>query len=653
MVYYEMIQSAVDYIDSRLTEEIFIEDVAKTAYLSVPHLYRIFPIMAGCTVGQYIRMRRLSCSVLELKRTHRKIIDIAVNFQFESQESYIHAFKELFGITPGRYRKFQGIIALYNPLRLNPLQKKGGMTMQPRIMKKRILLAGIEAEIDLSVDFSQIINTLRNRLRNEADFITNKVLPLRMYGVWSPVSGDEKNESSSKRSYFAGVEVDNDFMVPAGLLVKDLPESLFACFREKTRGTMSRYAYTEWLPASGYILNIDAIPGDIEIFDDMDHDDVNDECDILLPIRTPENDDSITTDKKYKKDRYAVKYFNGVKYIDGVPMLKWGKWQDNTYCGSIAAVAEILNIPTSYEHLMGVSGLCYRFAMKPDWCPSSALAQNGSVFDESIKSFIGKDMYGITDETERNDNVKKNIGAGVPVICLGQIGSPEWGIITGYSEDGDVFFGRSYFDPQNIIVSQQYYQADNVYFTENNYRHAKNYPGFYPEGFLKFFDKDYTKNTPIKSLKKSLESCVQYYNHNEFNGCRFGRAAFDVLIDGFRKDDGEYDCLCQNANYHLGVLVDARRCAHVYLDESAALLSGEKQNSLREISAMYKTIYDSILSVVPYQMLSEEFAFGGSTKEPWNFDIRKELADTILRTEDMEAQILIIVKDILDKWDRT
>ncbi len=74
--------------------------------------------------------------------------------------------------------------------------------------------------------------------------------------------------------------------VPSHLTVKDFSESLFAKFREKSRGTMSRYAYTQWLPESGYLLNLDLLPGNFEIFDDdMEHDGVNDECNILLPIQ--------------------------------------------------------------------------------------------------------------------------------------------------------------------------------------------------------------------------------------------------------------------------------------------------------------------------------------------------------------------------------
>ena len=53
-----------------------------------------------------------------------------------------------------------------------------------------------------------------------------------------------------------------------------------------------------------------------------------------------------------------MKTEGGGCYIDGAPALRWGEWRDNTYCGCIAAVPEMLGAPVRYETLMGVSGLC-------------------------------------------------------------------------------------------------------------------------------------------------------------------------------------------------------------------------------------------------------------------------------------------------------
>ena len=285
MEYPQRIQRAIDHIEEHLADVVTMEDIAAQAFLSVPHLYRIFPIMTGCTVGQYIRKRQLSRSAEELTRTRKRVIDIALDFQFESQESYIRAFKTLFGITPGEYRRSPRLIAIYNKLHLNQLQRKESLPMQPDIIKKKLLLVGFQNGIDLRTDFTEPLNNLRNALRSSLPEIPNKLTPLRMLGFWMPDPENAMSETYSKCLYFTGMEVLDLSGAPEGLMTKDLPESLFAKFREQSRGTMSRYAYTQWLPASGYILNMD-LPGDFEIFDDMEHDGVDDACDILLPIRT-------------------------------------------------------------------------------------------------------------------------------------------------------------------------------------------------------------------------------------------------------------------------------------------------------------------------------------------------------------------------------
>ena len=160
--------------------------------------------------------------------------------------------------------------------------------MQPNILTKKFRLAGFEERIDTAADFSEIITSVRDCVKRRAHQIPSAVRPIRLIGIWLPDPGELQAEMSSKRIYFSGIEVTSLEGVPRDWNVKELPASLFAQFREKSRGTMSRYAYAQWLPASGYLLNMDVLPGDFEIFDDLEHDGEQDECDILIPIRTPD-----------------------------------------------------------------------------------------------------------------------------------------------------------------------------------------------------------------------------------------------------------------------------------------------------------------------------------------------------------------------------
>ena len=73
------IQSAIDYVEANITEEIDLEEAARHAYSSSFHFQRVFGILCGFSLGEYIRMRRLSLAGEELSRGNAKIIDIAMS----------------------------------------------------------------------------------------------------------------------------------------------------------------------------------------------------------------------------------------------------------------------------------------------------------------------------------------------------------------------------------------------------------------------------------------------------------------------------------------------------------------------------------------------------------------------------------------------
>ena len=99
------IQKAVDYIEDNLTEEINYEEVAKRASCSNFYFQKLFGIVFGMTLGDYIRNRRLSLAGNELSSTDCKVIDVALKYGYESPESFSRAFFRFHGITPSEAKK--------------------------------------------------------------------------------------------------------------------------------------------------------------------------------------------------------------------------------------------------------------------------------------------------------------------------------------------------------------------------------------------------------------------------------------------------------------------------------------------------------------------------------------------------------------------
>ena len=128
------IQRALDYTEAHLTKEIDYEAVAKQAYSSAFHFQRMFGMLCGFSLGDYIRMRRLTLAAQDLMCTGDKIIDIALKYGYDTPESFSRAFLRFHGITPTEARR-GGTIKSFFRLSVK-LILLGGSTMDYRIEKK-------------------------------------------------------------------------------------------------------------------------------------------------------------------------------------------------------------------------------------------------------------------------------------------------------------------------------------------------------------------------------------------------------------------------------------------------------------------------------------------------------------------------------------
>ena len=131
------IQRALDYTEEHLTEEITYEAVAKQACSSTFHFQRMFSMLCGFSLGDYIRMRRLALAAEELIRTGDKIINIALKYGYDTPESFSRAFARFHGVTPTDARR-GGNVKSFSRLSVK-LILSGGSTMDYRIEKKEAI----------------------------------------------------------------------------------------------------------------------------------------------------------------------------------------------------------------------------------------------------------------------------------------------------------------------------------------------------------------------------------------------------------------------------------------------------------------------------------------------------------------------------------
>ena len=78
---------------------------------------RRFRALAGMTLRDYLRLRRLAFALRDVRDTDRRLLDIAVQYGFSSNEAFARAFKKAYGISPSAYRAAPGPVVLQTILR--------------------------------------------------------------------------------------------------------------------------------------------------------------------------------------------------------------------------------------------------------------------------------------------------------------------------------------------------------------------------------------------------------------------------------------------------------------------------------------------------------------------------------------------------------
>lgn len=129
------IQNAINYIEEHIAEDLDYTEIAKQAMCSPYYFQKIFGILCGITVGEYIRNRRLTLAGSELMKENAKVIDVALRFGYESPESFTRAFTRFHGITPSGAKRSGGKLRSFSRFKVQIILK-GGNSMDYKIVSK-------------------------------------------------------------------------------------------------------------------------------------------------------------------------------------------------------------------------------------------------------------------------------------------------------------------------------------------------------------------------------------------------------------------------------------------------------------------------------------------------------------------------------------
>ena len=187
-----IIRDLLSWLESHLDQPLSLDNVAAKAGYSKWHLQRMFKDITGNAIGAYIRARRLSKAAVALRLTSRPILDIALQYRFDSQQTFTRAFKKQFAQTPALYRRAED----WNAFGICPPIRLGAFTLpQPEFVSlpdKR--LVGLTQSYSCTLEQ---ITTVRTELRSQfwRQFLGDvETLPPVLYGLHHSRPSQEKDD---------------------------------------------------------------------------------------------------------------------------------------------------------------------------------------------------------------------------------------------------------------------------------------------------------------------------------------------------------------------------------------------------------------------------------------------------------------------------
>lgn len=311
--------------------------------------------------------------------------------------------------------------------------------------------------------------------------------------------------------------------------------------------------------------------------------------------------------------------------IPGIEALQWQKGMDCSWAGALSVALRAtghmkdMSLEDAYIKVMGVSGACYRLAFSsPTWDYSSV---DGLVaFDYATPAYKA---FGYTpifanrvDKKQREDEREKilrSLRHKRPVLAINLRVAPEWGVITGYEDNGKTLLCRTYYDKD--IIEKEFGGAD-------RYLEVDNWPFI-----ITYFGNDSEAPTDEANLINSLRVMAECVNIPNNGGYSMGYKAYETWAADLRNEERfsvneETLWRLYSVNHFcMMALVDARRCAWQYLAQCTGMYDGQKRELLTHIAENYKIIYEMMMDIFG-QLMDACPTDASKVKKLWHQQLR-------------------------------
>jgi AraC family transcriptional regulator len=143
---------AMEYIEENLTGDIDYREAAKLACCSEYHFRRMFSFIAGVSLSEHIRMRRLTLAAFDLQDGKATVSEVASTYGYRSPDAFARAFRSHHGINPSEAKESRSPLKTWPRMTFH-LTIKGGAEMDYRIEKKpSFRITGIKKRVPIQFE---------------------------------------------------------------------------------------------------------------------------------------------------------------------------------------------------------------------------------------------------------------------------------------------------------------------------------------------------------------------------------------------------------------------------------------------------------------------------------------------------------------------
>jgi AraC family transcriptional regulator len=284
MDWLKAMNDAVEYLEANITEKLDIEKVAKIALSSTFHFQRMYYMLTGVTIAEYVRRRRLTLAAQDIL-SGDKIIDAAYRYGYETPEAFTKAFRKMHGISPSAAREPGANLIAYPKLSFQ-ISIKGDKNMNYKIIEKEsFTVIGKQTKINTvnGANFKQVPKFWEDCMKDGSyEWVCSRAGKLGVLGI----SKDLHNFNNGFFTYMIGIEKIKDTL-PKGYAEVTIPAATWAVFEclgplPEAIQDVTRRIFSEWFPATGY--QLDCGP-ELEVYPVGDIYSSDYRCEVWVPVK--------------------------------------------------------------------------------------------------------------------------------------------------------------------------------------------------------------------------------------------------------------------------------------------------------------------------------------------------------------------------------